>query len=208
MDPISLAIIILCFSVLIIYLKTKKYDSPPGITMIVLVAATIFLKLYFKGYASNIFNARNFLSSGLIVMGATLFICILLVLLRKNRFRPGYALTLLPLYIFFGFLQQLFFQYIFLESAYSATGLFWPSIIISALFYILFHLGHGFDTKFKISLFLLDIFWGYYYLTYHNLFWLVISHGVGATAYYVLIIKKDMIKTRLSKNITRLMPKY
>ena len=208
MDLISLAILILCLAVLLIYLRTKKYDSPAGLIMLFLSLAAILLKLYFRGNSPNLFNPSLFLASGLIVMGTTLLFCLILIPLRKNRFRLGYALTLLPLYIFFGFLQQLLFQYLFLESAFSLIGSFWPSLIIGALFYLLFHLNLDFDAKFKVCLFLVDIFWGYCYLTYHNIFWLALSHGIIGAVYYSLIVHQDAIRHRLSEKTVRIMPKY
>ncbi len=208
MDLISLAILALCLITLLIYLRTRKYDSPQGILMLALGLAAVLLKLYFRDKSSYLFNPSTFIHSGIIITSFTALICLLLVLLKKNKLRWKYALTLLPLYLFWGFLQQLLFQYLFLESVYTVVGNIWLAIIIGAVFYLLFHFNLDFDAKFRLGLFIIDLFWGYFYLTYQNIFWLGISHGIFGVAYYTLVCKMDPLKIRFSNKTRKIVPKY
>jgi hypothetical protein len=207
MDIPNLIIVILCLGVLIAYLKTKRYDSLQGLLITLLALSALVLKFCLRGIP-DIFSPPTFIGSGILIMVFTLLLCLLLIPFRKNNVNQKFALALLPLYLLFGLLQQLLFQYLFLDSAYTLTGNLWLSIILGALFYLSFHIRPDFDTKFRIGLFILDLFWGYFYLTYHNLFWLGISHAIFGVAYYTLVYRLDPLKERLSKKTREIIPRY
>jgi chromate transport protein ChrA len=141
-------------------------------------------------------------------MAFTLVGCLLLIPFKKNRFNLRFALILLPLYIIMGLLQQLFFQYLFLDTVKGLIGSLWLTILAGAVFFALFHLGIHFTNFFRICLFFTFIIWGYFYLTYQNIFWLAISHGIIGTVYYALIVQDDPIRHRLSKKVTSKIAKY
>jgi hypothetical protein len=207
MDIPGLVIIFLCLLVLIVYLKTKRYDSLQGLIMVLLALSALFIKFYSKGFP-NLLNPSTFTQSGIVIMGFTLLLCLFIVPFRKKRINLKFALILLPLYLFFGLLQQLLFQYLFLDSANAIIGNLWLSVLVGATFYLAFHFGSDFDTRFRISLFIIDIIWGYCYLTYNNLFWLGISHGIFGMAYYTLVVKRDPLKNRFGEKTRKIVPKY
>jgi hypothetical protein len=206
MDFPSLSIIVLCLIILLVFLKTKRYDSLQGAAIAAITIAALVLKLAFGKPSPYFFNPGKFLISGILVMAFTMLCTLFLLHFRKNKIKIRYVLTLFVLYILFGFLQQLLFQFIFLETIYILTANLWLSIIVGALFYLLFHLYGEFDTKFKLMLFIFGICWGYFYLIYQNIFWLAISHAILGTLYYGFVVDKKAIRKKLGKRWISLLP--
>lgn len=191
---------ILSLLILLIYFDVKKYDSLDGVFLLLVGILLLGLKIVVVGNSSFIFIKETFWISGLYVTAITVFgACFVLSL---KRFRKGfdynfrYLVFLLFLYIFFGYLQQLLFQFIFTETVFFLTKKLWLSVFISAFYYFIFHLRSK-RIEFLIGTFLLGLLWGASYLIFGNLFWLGISHGVIGTIYYLNLFEEDMLRKRI-----------
>jgi len=199
MEPIFLALIFGSFLVLILFYRHEKYDTLNGILLFGVALSLLFMKSFMLGNRSLVFIPSTFLISGLVTLVATIFVAIILFLMRKykpSRFEKKYILILLVLYIIFGFLQQLFFQFVFLETIYSITKSFFPAIIISAFYYSLFHLRES-TKRFFFGTLALGIIYSTIYLLYGNLIWLGISHGILGTIYYVYYFKEKILENKI-----------
>ena len=188
-------ILIIVTLLFIIYATTKNYDSFKGILLLILGFSALFLKIFFVHIQTKFSVESTFLISGLITGGFTLFGVVILLFIRKyKKYNLKYFFTLLILYILFGFIQQLFFQFVILETLFYLINSYVPTILLSALFYGLFHKR---NLLFFITTFAAGLIWSTTYLYFGNLIWLGISHGVLATFAYTGFVKKDMIKDKL-----------
>ncbi|MBU4350773.1 CPBP family intramembrane metalloprotease [Patescibacteria group bacterium] len=151
-------------------------------------------------YPSRFFIKETLFISGIIVGIATLLIILAFILIKKKdifRLKSAYFWKLLVFYFPWGFLQQLFFQFIFFETVYFAfKGNIFLSLLLSAVFFGLFHL--GWTKKFFLPSLLIGFFFSGIYLLYGNLIWLALSHALLGTFLYVLFVKDNQLARRLT----------
>jgi hypothetical protein len=199
---IAYFVLALCLLILALFYFTKEYDSFKGIILVLLVASVIIIRsVFLEDITSFIYVPSTLLNSFIYTSIVTLFSVVLLFFMRKyNNKRP---ILLFFLYLLAGFVQQLLFQYVFLELVYHIIHSVILSILISTFYYALFHLKHG--KSFFILTFIINIFWSTIYLTQGNLIPLTISHGILGTAYYTWLFKGDVVKGRskIFRNILR-----
>jgi len=196
---IQLLIISLCVLLLFLYLSTKNYDSLKGIIMFSVGFLALFLRKYFLNSSYEMF----YVPATLTISGVLNLIVILLGIIaififrdRKIRRRPVFFLMVLICYLPFGFLQQLFFQYVFLETLISLFQIKYVVLIIGVLFYSFFHLSK--ETRMLAILgFLAGIFWMGIYLYYGNIIWPSLGHAFLAAMYYYFIHPSNRLIKRL-----------
>jgi hypothetical protein len=192
-------VLAICLLILALFYFTKEYDSLKGIILVLLVASVITIRsVFLKDIPSFIYMPSTLLTSFIYTTILTVFSVMLLFFLRKYNNKR--AFLLLFLYILAGFVQQLLFQYVFLELVYHLINNIIFTVLISTLYYALFHLKHG--KRFFALTFTINIFWSTIYLTQGNLLPLAISHGILGTVYYTWLFKGDVVKGR-SKIFTK-----
>jgi membrane protease YdiL (CAAX protease family) len=200
--PIMIDLLILLGSllVLLIYKKIQRYDSLNGLFLFVLFIILLIMRLVrTPHFGKSLFNASTLNISGLIMLIVTVMFFLIILYFKKHE-RHGQAnniLILLAAYLVFGLAQQVFFQLIFLNTVSNITHNFYLAILLTSLFFGLFHLKKKYYTLFVFT-FLLNIFWSSIYLLYSNILWPVLSHAVLAVFYYVWIRKGNALKKRLS----------
>jgi hypothetical protein len=183
----------LCLFILALFYFTKEYDSLNGIILVLLVASVITIRVVFlKDIPSFIYIPSTLFNSFIYTAIVTLFSVILLFFIRKYNNKR--VTLLFFLYLLAGFVQQLLFQYVFLELVYPLIKNLLFTVLFSTLYYALFHLKHG--KHFFVLTFIINTFWSTIYLTQGNLVPLVISHGILGTAYYTWLFKGDVVKGR------------
>ena len=184
----------LSFFLLVTYLYTKKYTSWNGALMLITVLIILILKL--KMGTGLLYSKDTLLQSGILTLAFTLiFSGAIIPLKKKKQVSTKYILLLFTLYLVFGFVQQLFFQYIFLETIFNLSNSFLFSIIITTVFYGYFHLQY---KLFFIGTMLVNHVWSTIYLRYGNIIWPALSHAILATLFYILIYDKDPIREKLN----------
>lgn len=151
-------------------------------------------------YPSRFFVKETLFVSGVIVGIATFLIVLAFVFIKKNdiaRLKSAYFRKLLAFYFLWGFLQQLFFQFVFFETVYFVfKGNIFLSLSSSAIFLGLFHLGR--TKKFFLPSLLMGFLFSGIYLLYGNLIWLALSHALLGTFLYVLFVKNNQLSRRLN----------
>jgi len=197
---LNLLIFLLCVLIMIGYYIVKNYDSFGGIIIILLGLAVIYVKTL-AGHLNLFFVKETFLISGVVVMSFTLLCTLFLYFFKEHNKKvfTKHGVVLLLLYIFFGFLQQLLFQFIFLETVYSLIDNVFLVVLISAAFYAIFHWKLK-QIRFLIVTFLAGLFWSGFYVMYGNLFWLAISHGILGTVTFLWFFDGDILRHAI-KNI-------
>lgn len=191
---------IISLLLLVYYFNTKKYNSIEGVFILLMGLVLILLKLLLIGSLSLIVRPETFLIAGLYVSIITVLGIIVVLLFKRVRkglkYNLKYLVFLLFLYIFFGYLQQLLFQFIFTETVFFITEKIWLSVIISAFYYFIFHLRSK-RIEFLIGTFLLGLMWTTSYLVFGNIFWLGLSHGIIGTVYYLNMWHMDVLRKRI-----------
>ncbi len=198
MTPIL--IIIISFFLLIPYRRAKSYLSVWGGIMFVMAISLVYLRIRELGiYPSQFFARETFFLSGAIVGLATLLAILIFIFIKKNnlpRLGSAYFRKLLAFYLLWGFLQQLFFQFVFFETVqFIFKGSIFISILSSAIFFSLFHLGR--HKTFFLPSVLMGFLYSGIYLFYGNLVWLVLSHALIGTFLYVLFVDHNQLILRL-----------
>jgi hypothetical protein len=174
---------------LFLFYRAKTYDSLNGLLLV--ICGIIAMAL--KGFNLSIFK-DNFWISALYLACFTLFMVALLFMIGVRDRKPIWFMGLtFALYVPFGIIQEILFQYIFLDTLYSMLPNPYICIFLSAAYYMLFHpkLELGFFT------FIAGLGWSYLYLAFHNVFWIGISHALLGSAYYVFMIKGSSLKNKL-----------
>lgn len=194
-------LIIICLLLLILYQLFIEYDSPLGIVFIVLLLSAIFLRFSLNKIIPNhLYVQDTFAKSALIVGLFTIFSVFVISRGRKKNKKKN-TFLLFTLYLTAGIIQQLLFQYVFLETIYYLTSNLLLTIIISVIYYSLFHLREG--AAFYLKITIMGTFWALIYLNFGNIIPLIISHGIVGTVYYTSDVISDRCRlyrnTRLNK---------
>lgn len=192
-------ILILCISTLIIYTWTKNFDSINGILIIIFgLSALVLTILYLKEVTFKLYVPETLLISGIIHLIFTIvgFLLILFFRVKQRKFNPVFFLTLFVLYVPFAFVQQIFFQYIFLNMLSSLIA----SRSLVLLFGILFFgLAHPPRDTVKLTIFslLAGSVWVWTFMTYGNLLWQSVSHAFLGSLYYCLVHPDNRLLARV-----------
>ncbi len=198
---LTIGLFILSILIMLAYFLTDRYDSWDGLFLILLGFLLIGLKIIIVGNSSLIFVKETFWISGLYIAIITVFSSILVLLMKNIRkgldYNFRYLVFLLILYIFFGYLQQILFQFVFTETVFFITDNIKVSVFLGALYYFLFHVKSFRRPEFLFGTFLLGLMWSSAYLIFGNLFWLGISHGIIGTIYYLNLWDVDVLRKKL-----------
>jgi uncharacterized membrane protein len=197
-------IIVACFCFLIIpvFYKTKKFNRGWGIVLIVLGILALILR--FTQISSYpliaLYNLNTILKSFLILLGCLLlfsaFALFASELLLKRRL---YFLKLVPVYIFWGAFQQMFFLWIFTDSFFYLTKNLQITFIVSVIYFFLIHLKLNktswklSDTSFFGFLIIFSSINTYIYLYLGNIIPQLLFHGILGTICYVSFNSEDQI---------------
>ena len=198
---IPILIIFISFLLLGSFYKTRSFLSVwGGLTFLTgLLALGLRMKLLWL-YPTRFFIRESLLISGIIVGITTLLAVAIIIFWGKNnlpRLKLAYFWKLLATYLPLGFLEQLFFQFVFLETVYFLTkGNALLAVFLSTIFFGLFHLEKKI-RKFYFLILAMEIFCASVYLLYGNLIWLVLSHAILGTFIYVLFFDDNQLSRRL-----------
>ncbi len=187
-------ILIFCFLILLIYFFTKEFDSLIGLFLVFMVIFIIVIRAnLFKNIPTNLFNPSTLFISSLFVLVFVIVASGILFIKKKNK-KKKHVFLLFFLYLIFGLIQQLLFQYVFLETLNFLLNNFLISVFVSAIYYSLFHTKRG--IEFFIFTLGTGLIWSTIYLKYGNIIPLIISHAILGTVYYTWIFKGEAIKNR------------
>ncbi|MDP2930295.1 MAG: CPBP family glutamic-type intramembrane protease [bacterium] len=198
---IPILIIFVSFLLLGSFYKTRSFLSVwGGLTFLTgLLVLGLRIKLLWL-YPTRFFIRESFFISGIIVGVTTLLAVAIIIFWGKNnlpRLKSAYFWKLLAAYLPLGFLEQFFFQFVFLETVYFLTkGNAFLAVFFSAIFYSLFHLGQ-IIKKFYFLTLIMGIFCAGIYLLYGNLIWLALLHAILGTFLYVLFFEDNQLSRRL-----------
>lgn len=184
--------------ILIIFRKTEVYDSRFGFFMVSLFITLALLKIYKLPSLPNLYLPENFLKAGQTVFIFTLTMIFIGYRLRekKEKFNWKYFLSLFLLYLPFSLMQQLLFQYLFLDTLFSLTHRSFFSVLLTGIYFYYFH-HQRFYSRFSFFIFTISFFWSYVYLVYGNIIWLVLSHSILGSCYYIWFRKDNILRNRL-----------
>ena len=165
--------------------------------------SALYLRIKSLGlYPTRFFIKETVFVSGAVIAAITLAAIAVFVILKKDnlcRLKSAYFWKLLAGYLTAGFLQQLFFQFVFLETVYFlAKGNALLTVSLSAVFFSLFHFGKSI-RKFYLLTLMMGFFYSGVYLLYGNLFWLALSHAVLGAFLYVLFFDDNLLTSRLGR---------
>lgn len=153
-----------------------------------------FFILFLKKPSFSMF-IDNFWISGVYLMGFTaLMICVIIIFGIKDKKPLKWSIMVFFLYIPFGILQEILFQFVFTDTLFELTGNPYITIFLSSIYYMLFHLRLDLGT----FTFIAGLFWSYFYLAFGNVFWIGISHAILGTMYYVFMYKGNALKNKLN----------
>jgi membrane protease YdiL (CAAX protease family) len=161
-------------------------------------SALLLKILYIKEVNYRIFEPDTLLVSAVIISVFSVIGSLFIYTVRiKNRvFRPGFFLKLLILYIPFALLQQIFFQYLFLNDISTLIAGKIQILLFGVLF---FGLAHSPKETVKLTVFSLiaGSVWIWTYMSYGNIFWPVLSHAFLGSLYYCLVHPSNRLTARL-----------
>ena len=159
-------------------------------------------------YPTFFYIKETFVLSGIILMSFT-FLAILVMtlyskLIEKRSFftsdkSASYILKLFLLYLLFAFIEQLFFQFVVLETFYHFLVHVQVTVLVGSIFFAIFHLQKYPKPKrilFATSALIKGLIHNCVYLTYGTIFWTTLSLALIATFYYTFLYKEDILKSR------------
>ncbi len=195
----NVLVLILCITSLILYTRTKNFDSLKGILLFFLAFSALMLKIiYIKEVNFKLFTPDTIFISGLIifVFSAIGSLFIYTVRIKDRVIKPGFLLKLFILYIPFALLQQIFFQYLFLNDISTLVAGKLPILILGVIF---FGLAHSPRETAKLTVFSLiaGSVWIWTYMSFGNIFWPVLSHAFLGSLYYCLVHPSNRLLARL-----------
>lgn len=194
-----LLIFVSCFAILIYYKQINQLYDLKWLAILGLFGLSLMLRLKIipdnRSQLLIVSSSMPILITGVVTFFVSLFIY-LMSRSRKLNFAGKFILILLPVYLLFGFCQQILFQFIFAGTIYYLTQNLCFSIITTSLFYFSFHI----RRKNQIKLFFtfgLNIIWAFIYLKYGNILWPTISHGILGVVYYSKLFEGDVLTPKL-----------
>lgn len=194
-------ILLLCVVILIYSYHVESFVKPAGIIFtLITISVAVLRYLTIPLYQTRLYWPSTLLTSGLVVGFATfLFLKIMEKIVRRAKVRHSetYMLRLEFGYLLFGILQQIFFQVVFLETIlFVLDGRVLYSLIITLIFYFLFHL-RKLIRKYILIITLFGMFSILTYYLWGNVLWIGIAHGILGSVLYHHHISTNQIKRRL-----------
>ncbi len=198
---LNLTLIVASLLIFFVFKKMKSLISKQGGVLIILSAYLLGIKVFllsdFKSLGFRLDNINDTLLPTIIF--TMLSIAILSVMrFRTRKFKViKWFLSLLTLYLFFGILQQAFFQSVFTHTLKELLNNNVLVVIFSGVFYSAFHwdwrakeLTFGFLTLFA------GVVWAILFLSSPNIILLGVSHAILASLYYFIVHKDNVLKER------------
>ncbi len=166
----------------------------------------LVLSLYLLGI--KFFLVRDFKSLGFrfdnindTLLSIIIFTMLSIVILSVMRFKAKkfkiitWFLSLLGFYLFFGILQQAFFQSIVTHTLNDLLNNTVLVVIFSAIFFSSFHWNwRAKELRFGFLTLLAGVVWAILFLSSPNVFLLGASHAILASLYYFITNKDDVLK--------------
>ncbi len=192
-------ILILCIITLIVYTFTENYDSLKGVLIFLFAFLALLVKIFLvKEITFRTYEPETLVISGVITVTFSILGFLLLLVLRiKNRkVAPTFVFKLFILYLPFALIQQLFFQYIFLDTL---SSFFTSKSVILFLGVLFFGFAHLPRETVKLSVFSLiaGCVWMWTYMNYGNILWPILSHAILASLYYCFVHPSNRLLARL-----------
>ena len=197
---VALIIIIIALACLPIFYKSKSYIKLPGILLFVLGFGALALRIFYIHKPIDWYDAKGFWFTLLIIWIPALIFSAYYS--YKTKFFKGtrhYFISLLPLYLVFGALQQLYFLAVVTDSILILTSSSLAAFILGAIYFLLIHIKWK-GTELEQHLPLLMIFGGLSigsYVYFHNIIPQLIVHGVVGTVLFTSNSKVDQIMLRV-----------
>jgi membrane protease YdiL (CAAX protease family) len=175
-------LLLLCLAVLAVYNFTHDYDSPFGLLLILLITGAVTVRTRLTPQIpSLIYLPPTFLPCA-VLTGIITFLSVIVISSQRPDQKKGNVGQLFILYLFFGLMQQLLFQYVFLETINFLSRNTILAIAATTFFFSLFHTQNG--RGYYLQTTTIGLLWTIVYVHFGNLLPLVISHGILGTAYY------------------------
>ncbi len=200
---LNLTLIIASLLILFVFKKMKSLLSKQGGVLIILSAYLLGIKFFllsdFKSLGFRIDNINDTLLPTIIF--TMLGIAILSVMrFKAKKFKIiKWFLSLLTLYLFFGILQQTFFQSIITHTLRELLDNTVLAVIFSSVFYSAFH----WDWKLKGFTFgfftlLAGVVWAILFLSSPNIILLGASHAALGSLYYFIVYKGNVLEEQVN----------
>lgn len=195
----NLTLIVASLLILFVFKKTKSLFSKQGGILVILSAYLLGIKFFllsdFKSLGFRFDNISDTL------LPITIFTMLGVVMLGVMRFEAKrfkvlkWLLSLLTLYLFFGILQQAFFQSVVTHTLKELLNSTVLAIIFSGVFYSAFHWDwelKGFTFGFFTLL--AGVVWAILFLNSPNIFLLGVSHAILGSLYYFVVYKGNILE--------------
>jgi len=198
---LNLTLVVASLLVFFVFKKMKSLISWRGGVLIIsslyLLGIKFFMLSDFKSLGFRLDNIGDTLLPTIIF--TMLSVAILSVMgFKAKRFKViKWFLSLLTLYLFFGILQQAFFQSIITHTLNELLDNTVLAVIFSGVFYSAFH----WDWKLKGFTFgfltlLAGVVWAILFLNSPNIILLGASHAILGSLYYFVAYKGDILEER------------
>jgi len=196
---LNISLIITSLVILFLFKKMKSLLSWQGIVFIISSGYVFVIKFFIlSDFRSLGVRFDNFAETWLPI---TIFTVLGAVILGVMRFKDKkfkvvkWVCSLLTFYLFFGILQQAFFQAVVTHTLGELLGSTALVVIFSGIFYSAFHwdwelkgFTFGFLTLIAGSV------WAMLFLTNPNIFLLGISHAILGSLYYFIVYKGNILE--------------
>lgn len=170
-----------------------------GILIVLFASLALLIKIIFiKEVNYKVFVPDTLLISGIINLVFSIIGLLLILALRiKNRkFKLGFFFKLFIIYLPFALLQQIFFQYIFLDTLSSFFASKLLVLTLGVLFFNSAHLPRE-TAKITVFSFIAGTVWMWTYISYGNILWPMLSHAILAPLYYCFVHPSNRLLVRL-----------
>lgn len=200
---LNLTLIVASLLILFVFKKMKSLFSRQGGILVILSAYLLGIKFFllsdFKSLGFRIDNINDtllptavFTMLGIVILGVMHF--------KVKRFKIiKWLLSLLTLYLFFGILQQTFFQSIVTHTLNELLNNAVLAIIFSGVFYSAFH--WDWESKgftFGFFTLLAGVVWAILFLSSPNIILLGASQAILGSLYYFIVYKGNILEERVN----------
>ena len=198
-------IVSLCIVIIPVFFKTTKYNRGLGIILLgigifIFIIRCLLIPQY---HLLAVYNRDTIPVSFIILFACLLFFFTFSLTISKLfSERRTYFLTLLPLYILFGALQQIFFLWIFTDAVFYLSNDLLITGVISVIYFFIFHLKlkHGIwnftEVLFYIFLLIFSSINVYIYLALGNIIPQMVFHGILGTIWYTAFRTENKLSER------------
>ena len=198
---LNLTLVAASLLIFFVFKKMKSLLSWQGVVLIISSAYLLGIKFFvlsdFKSLGFRVDNINDTL------LPIAIFTMLSMVILSVMRFKTErfkvikWFLSLLTLYLFFGILQQAFFQSVFTHTLKELLNNTVLTVIFSGVFYSAFHWDwRAEELTFGFLTLLAGVVWAILFLSSPNIILLGISHAILASLYYFIVHKDNVLKRR------------